>query len=154
GTTWHAGTWVEGTDAYALVRSVNWDDIYSSWQSNQSSLKLVDLDVHDEAGTRIYTGVWRQGPAQQEVVFDVDWPTFEGSWKELSVQGFRLVRVAAASFIDSTHFTGLFERGDGGYALLDTADWKQFHAYYQRNAAAMQMVDFHVRDEAGTRWYI
>jgi CubicO group peptidase (beta-lactamase class C family) len=150
GTTWFIGTWVQGTDGYALLRSTDWNAIATYAQQHAGSLKLVDLDIHSLDGTLWYTGVWRQGNVKQQIVHELPWSDFTATWTQLSTKGgMRLIKLQSYQKAGATLYTGVFEAGTGGYALLGTSDWSQFYNYYTTNQGTMGLVDFQVDAHTG-----
>ena len=61
----------------------------------------------------------------------------------------RLIKIQSFHIEGDTRYTGVFEAGKGGYALLGTSDWNQFYTYYIDNQAKMQLVEFEVDPVTG-----
>ena len=152
GLTYYNGVYVQGTDAYALWRTSDWNTFNKFYQDNQSKLRLIDLDFKMENGALWYTGVWLGAPTGQQLVANLAWNDFVQQWTELSTHhGMRLTRIQAYPVGNDLHYTGVFEPGSGGYALYNTTDWNAFIQLYQSYNATMELADFQVVDLNGTR---
>lgn len=155
GDTVFLGAYIQLDGGYALWRFTDWNSFQKQFDSYQSSMRLLDFDIHPDGGTRYYTGTWGGVPAGvQKLVHDLGWDDFVAQWKDLSNQNMRLIRVKVFPAVDGYRFTGLFETGGGGYALLLTPDKAAFLQYYNQNQGAMQLTDFEVYDQASTRFYL
>jgi CubicO group peptidase (beta-lactamase class C family) len=155
GNTWFIGVWQQSSEGYSLFRTPDWNTFYQFYQQNVNSLRLVDIDISVSGFTRWYTGVWLGAPVNQQLLHELTWDTFVAQWNDLSQnQGYRLTKIQAYHYEGTSRFTGVFEAGDGEYALLRTADWNEFIDYYRQNENALGLVDFIVFDEGDTRSYI
>jgi CubicO group peptidase (beta-lactamase class C family) len=153
-TTWYMGAWTQMTGAYALWRTSDWNSFMTTFNNQKATTRLLDFDVNPSGGTRWFTGTWGSTPINQTLVHDLDWNDFVTEWEKLSGSGWRLTKLQVYPTATTWNLTGLFEQGDGGYALLMESDWHMWYQYYQANPG-MQLLDFQVYDDNNsTRWYI
>lgn len=154
GVTWYLGAWQQIAGGGLLWRFADWPAFLHQFQTNAGNYRLVTLDIHPTGGSRYYTGAWIPGATPQTIVHDLPWDQFVAQWKTHSEQGWRLTCVQVYPSAGPDLFTGVFERGGGGYALLVEASWAAFDQYYQANKATMRLVDFQVYDSGATRCYV
>lgn len=153
-TTWYLGSWTEGTGGYSLWRTTDWNNFMSMFSQNKSTLRLLDFDIHPSGGLRYFTGTWGSTPIDQILVHDLSESDFRSLWDIRSRGGFRLVKIQVYQTATSYNLAGLFEAGGGSYDLQIDPDWNRFFQRYQTNKTTMQLVDFQVYDNDGTRIYI
>lgn len=154
GTTLFSGTWIQGSAGYALYRTTDLNFFLNQFnQLAQSGLRLTDIHIDSSGGQRYYTGVWLGGGSSQVLVQGVDWNTIISQWESLGQQGYRLIRLLAYPHYNSVRYIGVFEQGSGAYGLWVTSDWNEFLTKYNE-WTWMQLVDFRVFDNEGTRQYL
>lgn len=153
-TTWYLGSWtqVSGGNQALWVLS-DWPSFMTYFDQQKPSSRLLDFAIYATGGTRWILGTFGGTPASQTIVSDLSWNDFSTQWSTLSNQGMRLTKIQVDSTEGAAAYSGLFEQGDGGYALLSSTDWNGFYQYYQSNPG-MQLTDYQIHDENGSRFYV
>jgi hypothetical protein len=148
---------------YSPLWAGPWDTFIAHWQSEAAAgRRLTRLSVFGEdtgiysfgdTTVRTYLGTFE--PASDAYgLWVAPWQTFEPKWSEWSIQGLRLVDVAAYEDDGQTIFAGVFRQGSDGHALW-VSDWQTFESKWRElSQANLRLVSIDTFVEAGTRKYV
>lgn len=104
---------------------------------------------------RQYVGVWREASHIELRVKLAGWEAFEETWQDLSNDRFRLVEIDTFVENGQRQFLGLFERGDGAYALWNAPTWIEFVSTAGIQAQqGLELVDFATFEDGGQRRFL
>ncbi|MEB3887340.1 hypothetical protein [Lyngbya sp. CCY1209] len=134
GKTYFTGTWQEGDGKYALYRYNNWGSFTDKWQDlSGNGYRLVDVETDIQSNGKTYfTGVWREGDGKHALYRYDNWGSFTDKWQDLSGKGYRLVDFNTdVQSNGKTYFTGVWQEGDGKYALYRYNNWGSFTDKWQ-----------------------
>lgn len=147
------GTFVPGTDGYALWAS-DWTAFEAKWKElSAQGLRLVDLTPYLDGNKRMFAGVFRAS-TDAHALWVSEWPSFEKKWKELTEQGLRLV--ALDTYKDGTKrmFTGVYRAGQYGHFLWVGANWQSFMTKrLELQLAGQRLIDIASYSEGGEQLY-
>jgi hypothetical protein len=149
------GIFRSGPDSSLIIPALDGDKFLERWTklNNDEDMRLVDLEVYQDKGKRLFAGAFRNGNEESSLWVGQDREAFRSKWQQLVNQGVRLVDLEVYKGAGGKNvYAGVFLDAEGSYGMWTAVPWDKFLERWQK-AGASGLADIESYTEDGKRLY-